>query len=65
MARILKDEEKKRIKSAAYNILDKVTAILEETKQGNAYSGYIEEKISSIVWDGSAIEHIINTINEE
>ena len=32
MARILKDEEKKRIKSAAYNILDKVTAILEETK---------------------------------
>ena len=65
MARILKDEEKKRIKSAAYNILDKVTAILEETKQGNAYSGYIEEKISSIVRDGSVIEHIINTINEE
>lgn len=54
-----------RCKSIANNIYDKIIAIRLELNRPTQYGEYLNEKLSSIIWDANVLKHEFDLLEKE
>jgi hypothetical protein len=65
MLEYLNETQKKTGLSAAYNIQDKMNAVMTELNKEHSYKCYLNEKLDSIYWDVKVLLNMCNQENEE
>lgn len=55
----------KRCKSIAANIYDKIVAIRLELDRPQQYGQYLNEKLSSIIWDANVLKSEFDLLEKE